>query len=183
MGGWGPPQLRSTWGLEDYDGLPHPQAIHDPPTRPPSVWVQVWDGNSSNKLGRPLSQGWGPREGAGERVRRQLPASYFPAVYAQAMSCLLASVSSHLARCARAGWLPSARFQLEFETLFRWVWTPEGNGVGPLKTYWVWQGACCSCHAGQAGRAGHPWALRHEACRNGVGRFSYTLVGQTVITG
>lgn len=78
MGGWGPPQLRSTWGLEDYDDLPHPQAIHDPPTRPPSVWVQVWDGNSSNKLGRPLSQGWGPREGAGERVRRQLPASYFP---------------------------------------------------------------------------------------------------------
>lgn len=74
VGAWGPPQHRSTGGLEDEDDLPHPHPIPDPPPLP--AWVQVWDGNSSNKLGHPLSQGWGPREGAGERVEEA--AASFP---------------------------------------------------------------------------------------------------------
>lgn len=44
------------------------------PTHP--AWVQVWDGNSSNKLGHPLSPGWGSREGAGERAEKA--AANFP---------------------------------------------------------------------------------------------------------
>lgn len=73
MGEWGPPQLRSAGGLED-DDQSHPHPTHDPPPR--LAWVQVWDGNSSNKLGHPLSQGWSPREGAGERAEEA--AASFP---------------------------------------------------------------------------------------------------------
>lgn len=50
-----------------------------------------------------------------------------------------------------------------------------------MKTHWVWQGACCGCHAGQADRARHPWGLKHETHRNVywlVGFFSSTSVGQ-----
>lgn len=58
-------------GLKDKDSLwapfGHPHTL--------TQWAQVWDGNSSNKLGHPLSLGRAPGEGAGERTERhcQLP--------------------------------------------------------------------------------------------------------------
>lgn len=92
----------------------HTQYRHRAPT---------WDGNSSNKLGHPLSLGgrgsWGG--GLGIEQRRWLPTSHWAVVYTQVMSWLLASSPAHLARCARRGWLflpgPSqhSRFQSRWE--------------------------------------------------------------------
>lgn len=97
-------------GLEDKDPLWAPFSQPHTPTQyghrcgmetPPTSWDTLF----------PLGRAHG--EGAGERAEEAAANSPLAAVYTQAMSWLLASLPSHLARCARRhrlapAWLLSA---------------------------------------------------------------------------
>lgn len=120
-------------GLEDKESLWAPFG-HHPPT--PTKWAQVWDGNSSDKLGHPLS--WGGGQGKGQR--RRLPASHWAAVYIQAMSWLLASPPAPQpgVRGGEAGWLRPGPCQRSMLWL-GWIWAPKdtagaGNSRRSLRT-------------------------------------------------
>lgn len=128
--------------------------VCDSPTHP--AWVQVWDGNFSNKLGHPLSPGWGSREGAGERAEKA--AANFP------LPCCL-HPSDELApgfvtfspgqvcqdRLAGFCWLPAGSegpALLGADTRGE----PSGSTEDPLDV----GGGGCSSQAGQAGRVRAP---------------------------
>lgn len=109
--------------LKDKDSLwapfSHPHTL--------TQWAQVWDGNSSNKLGHPLSLGRAPGEGAGERAEEALPTSHWAAVYTQAMSWLLAALPAAWpgAPGEAGGLLPGSSGHSVLGPC--WLWAPEGT--------------------------------------------------------
>lgn len=142
------------------------------------MWVQVWDANSSNKLGHPLSQGWGPREGAGEKVEEA--AASFPLPWCLHPSDELAPgfgvfSPGQVCQGRLTGFCPvpvgiQGPVLLSVDT--------RGDRSGSIEDPLGVPGSMLQlpCRAGRQSQA--PWDLRHETRRNGVGRFSSTSVGQ-----